>query len=165
MVARRSADAHVRDDNGREHRPLSVQGKVESVDDGESQEAGDRHAQTEAQLGSVSANLAAKQAPNGIVIHAGYALCRGRSGSANLPGRDDGSRTSLCPTWTGFLKANLLNARMGAIASNKVAPWRRKVKAALVAAAAWLMTAARCFEPNAGAASQTGRLAMIERAP
>ena len=63
--AKRSADAYIRDDDRGQHCPQSVQRKVEAVDDGESQETGDRRAQTEAQLGSVSAELTANQAPDG----------------------------------------------------------------------------------------------------
>ena len=46
----RSADAHLDDHHGGQHRPQSVQWKGETLDDGQSQEAGDRHAHTEAQL-------------------------------------------------------------------------------------------------------------------
>ncbi|HKN27805.1 MAG TPA: hypothetical protein VJY34_07925 [Roseiarcus sp.] len=62
---KRSPDAYIRDDNGGQHCPQSVERKGEPVDDSESQEVGDCHAQTEAQLGPVSADLIANQAPNG----------------------------------------------------------------------------------------------------
>ena len=79
-----------------------MQGKIEAVDDSESQQASDGHAQTEAQLGPVSANVVLNLAPEGQVIHPESALRGARSGSSHLPVRDDPSKTALCPAWTFF---------------------------------------------------------------
>ena len=67
---KRSPDAPLRDDNGRQHRPQTVQRKAESLDEGESGEGGDRHTQTEAQVSSVSAGPTVNHAPDGQAIHA-----------------------------------------------------------------------------------------------
>ncbi len=87
----RSADARLRHHDRRQHGPQSMQRQVESVNDGEGEQAGDRHAQAKAQFVPMSADMIARAAPEGRDFHAQSALRRGRTHRVRATGWRRGS--------------------------------------------------------------------------
>ena len=66
----RSADAHLGNHHGRQDRPQSVQRNGQDLREGERQQGGNRHPQTEAELGFIRADLNA-----GLVPRAWHSHC------------------------------------------------------------------------------------------